>query len=175
MINENKNLKEKLNRYKNENSELKNKINKLTDDNSKLYNDFLKAKKIISNFNNTQNIPQENNNMIKNLNDLIKVKDNLINDLKLQLQNSGKNKTPVNFEDIMVINFISLDQKVNCGIKCLKTETFAEVEERLYQQYEKYRETNNNFITKGNMILRFKKICENNIQDGDKIQLLNIE
>ena len=175
MINENKNLKEKLNRYKNENSELKNKINKLTDDNSKLYNDFLKAKKIISNFNNTQNIPQENNNMIKNLNDLIKVKDNLINDLKLQLQNSGKNKTPVNFEDIMVINFISLDQKVNCGIKCLKTETFAEVEERLYQQYEKYRETNNNFITKGRLVLRFKKIDENNITNGDKIQLIQIE
>ncbi len=174
LINENQKLKDKLKAYKNENLELKNKINKLISDNEKLSNDFLKAKKIISSFNNTPKI-QENNNMINNLNELIKVKDNLINDLRLQLQNSGKNKTPVNFEDIMVVNFISLDQKINCGIKCLKTETFVEVEERLYQQYEKYIETNNNFITKGRLVLRFKKIFENNIINGDKIQLIIIE
>ena len=51
----------------------------------------------------------------------------------------------------------------------------SEVEEKLYQRYEEYRETNNNFITKGKIILRFKKICENNIQDGDKIELIQIE
>ena len=56
----------------------------------------------------------------------------------------------------------------------MKTDTFAEVEEKLYQQYEEYRETNNNFITKGKIVLRFKKICENNIKDGDKIQLVNV-
>ena len=31
---------------------------------------------------------------------------------------------------------------------------------------------NNNFIAKGRLILRFKKICEKNIENGDKIQLL---
>ena len=43
---------------------------------------------------------------------------------------------------------------------------------KLYQKYEDYRETNNNFIGKGKLILRFKKISENGIEDGDKIQLL---
>jgi hypothetical protein len=37
----------------------------------------------------------------------------------------------------------------------LKTETFAEVEEKLYKRYEEYRETNNNFLAKGNLVLRF--------------------
>ncbi len=55
----------------------------------------------------------------------------------------------------------------------MKTDTFAEVEEKLYQNYPEYRETNNNFIFKGKIILRFKTVFENNIQDGDKIQLLN--
>ena len=94
--------------------------------------------------------------------------------MKFQLTNNINAKGPINFEDIIVVHFISLDQKINCALKCLKTDTFAQVEEKLYQKYEEYRETNNNFITKGNMILRFKTIFENKIQDGDKIQLLNI-
>ena len=57
----------------------------------------------------------------------------------------------------------------------MKTDTFAEVEEKLYQKYEEYRETNNNFVAKGKVILRFKKICDNNINDGDKIELIKIE
>ena len=75
----------------------------------------------------------------------------------------------------MVVNFISSDQSVNCGIKCLKTDTLAEVEEKLYQRYEEFRETNNNLIAKGKTLLRFKKICDNGIKDGDTIQLIKIE
>ena len=33
----------------------------------------------------------------------------------------------------MVANFISLDKRINCGIKCLKTYIFAKVEEKLYK------------------------------------------
>ena len=102
------------------------------------------------------------------------MKDDLINDLKNKLQNNTNNKKLINYDDILIVYFISTDQKINHAIKCLKTDTFAEVEEKLYQQYEEYRETNNNFITKGKNVLRFKKICENNINDGDKIQLVNV-
>ena len=69
----------------------------------------------------------------------------------------------------MVVHFISGDGKINYGIQCLKTDIFAEVEEKLYQIYDEYRETNNIFIAKGNIVKRFKKICENNINNGDKI------
>ena len=145
---------------------MKNKINELSNEKIKLKNDLAKANKTISNFN-TNN--KENNNII-NLKEIIKSKDLEINNLKLQMQN--KKKTPVNFEDIIAIQFISTDQRISYPIKCLKTETFAEVEEKLYQKYEEYRERNNNFIAKGRLILRFKKICENYIEDGDKIQLI---
>ena len=174
-MNENKKLKEELNIYKNENEKLKDKINKLKNDNEKLNNELIKANKIISNFNNSQNNQQGNNNIINNLNQLITIKDKEINDLKNQLNNIGNIQKPFNSDDILYIHFISLDQKINSAIKCLKTDTFAEVEEKLYQKYEEYRETNNNFFVKGKLILRFKKICENNIQDGDKIQLIKIE
>ena len=163
---ENQKLRDELNRYKKENEELKNKINVLTNENMKLKNDLAKANKIISNFNN--NIQQNNN--ISNLNEIIRNKDIEINNLKLQLQN--KNNNFVNFNDIVNVHFISTDQKINYPIACLKTDTFAQVEEKLYQKYEEYREKNNNFIAKGRLILRFKKICENNIENGDKIQLL---
>ena len=95
--------------------------------------------------------------------------------MKTQLQNLGKNQKLVDFNKIMVVNFISMDKKINCGIKCLETDTFAEVEEKLYQKYNEYRDTNNNFISNGKLVLRFKKICENGIKDGDKVQLINIE
>ena len=72
----------------------------------------------------------------------------------------------------MSINFISTDQNLHYSIPCIKTDIFADIEEKLYQKYPKYRETNNNFIARGRVILRFKKICENNIENGDKIQLL---
>ena len=95
--------------------------------------------------------------------------------MKTQLQNLGKNQKLVDFNKIMVVSFISMDQKIDCGIKCLETDTFAEVEEKLYQKYNEYRDTNNNFISNGKLVLRFKKICENGIKDGDKVQLINIE
>ena len=163
---ENNKLIDDLNKYRKENEELKNKIDELKNENKKLNNELINAKKIISNFKNNN---QQNIN-INNLNEIIKNKDIEINNLKLQIQN--KNNNFVNFNDIIIVHFISTDQKINYPINCLKTDTFAEVEEKLYQKYVEYRETNNNFIAKGRVILRFKKICENNIENGDKVQLL---
>jgi len=175
LTNENLKLKNEINSFKKENDRLKIKINNLILENKKIDNELIKAYKIISEFNQTKNEQQGNNNVIKNLNELLKIKDKEINDLKIQLQNNLNNKKYVNLDKILVVNFISLDQKINCGINCLETDTFAEVEEKLYKKYEEYRETNNNFLSKGKMILRFKTILENGIKDGDKIQLITIE
>ena len=100
------------------------------------------------------------------------MKDIMINDLKNQLENKERKK--VYYNDILSVHFISLDQRINCAIKCLKTDTFAEVEEKLYQKYGEYRETNNNFTANGQIVLRFKSINDNHIKDGDTIQLINI-
>ena len=176
-------LLNELIKYKSENEELKNKneelkgeIEKLKEENKKLNNDLFKANKIISNFNNNQNNNPANDQMISKLNKELLMKEDIINNLKNQIKNSNitENTKLFGYDDILFVHFISMDQKVNCPIKCLSTDTFAEVEEKLYQKYEEYRDTNNNFIAKGKVVLRFKKICENNIKNGDRVQLLNI-
>ena len=104
---------------------MKNKINELNNEINKLNNELIKANKIISNFKSNN---QQNNN-INNLNEIIKNKDIEINNLKSQLKNNKK--TPVNFEDIIIVHFISTDQKINYPINCLKTDTFAQVRKKL--------------------------------------------
>ena len=178
MENENQILRNELNNYKLENDKLRIEINKLIFDNKRLTTDLIIANNKISYFNNIMNNNNNNNlgntNIINDLHELITVKDKEINDLKLQLQMKPEiNKRSVNFNDIMIVHFVSQDNKINYAIKCLKTDRFAEVEEQLYQKYSEYRETNNNFLIKDKIVLRFKTISENNIQIGDKIQLIN--
>ena len=113
-----------------------------------------------NNYNFTNNINEIN--MLRNENNNLKqqlfLKQTEINNWLLQIQNNKSNQNKfVNFNDIIVINFISTNQEItNCSIKCLKTDTFAEVEERLYQIYDNYRNTNNIFVVSGKQILRFK-------------------
>ena len=167
-------INEKL---KDENEKLLNEMKELKEENVSLNKELFEIKKKFSNLNisaiNEKGINSPINE-INYLNEIIKMKDKEIKYLNIQLKNIGNNEKFVDYNKIMVVNFISLDQNVNCGIKCLETDTFAEVEEKLYQQYEGYRETNNNFISKGKLILRFKTIGENNIKNGDKIQLIKI-
>ena len=94
--------------------------------------------------------------------------------MKLKFKNNNINKF-VNLDDVMVINFISNDSTVNKVIKCLETDTFAEVEEKLYQIYDEFRNTNNAFTINGRTILRFKNLKENKIRDGDSVILIKIE
>ena len=181
-------LKSDLTYYKTEYENLKKENKQLQDENTKLNNELIKANKVIANFSNNskdnsnlneitnlKNIIFNKDNEILNLKNIILSKDVEINNLKLQLQSNDINNKPVNFNDIMVINFYSLDQNINYGIKCLKTDTFAEVEEKLYQKYPDFRNSNNNFVAKGRVVLRFKKIFENDIIDGDKVQLIIIK
>ena len=65
-----------------------------------------------------------------------------------------------------------MDGNVHYSIIAEKKETFAEIEEKLYQQYPQYRETNNNFLANGTQILRFKTIGQNNIKSGIPITLV---
>ena len=75
-------------------------------------------------------------------------------------------------DDIIVINFISGNQQImNYGVPCTKDNTFAEIEEKLYQEYPKYRETNNTFLANGSEVLRFKTIAENKIGNGLPVTL----
>ena len=151
---------------------------------NQLQSELNRYKNLLSNANlsiqNNTNLNNEINNLKeqnKILFNQINIKDNEINNLKLKLQNNYANKPNLSMKDIMVVNFVTGDGKIsNCGIKCLPDETFAEVEEKLYKMYDEYRNTNSNyFICGGRIILRFKKLRENNIKDGDVIQLCQNE
>ena len=139
--------------------------------------DLKKANKIIEQQNKTINDLQNElnnykaiiNNFISDINNISR-KDSEFNKPKSQLDNNSNNN--VNLNDIVCVNFISSDKKVHFAISCLKTETFAEVEEKLYKQYPQYRETNNNFIANGTPVLRFKTIDENKIGNGLPVTLI---
>ena len=165
---ENQHLLLEFNQYKKKYEDLKITVNNLKNDNNWLNNELIKANKVISELKIILNNQQKNNNEINNLKEKIKMKDIEI----INLNNQLKNKKLINYDDIIVVNFISSDQSINCGIKCLETDTFAEVEEKLYQQYNGFRETNNNFIANGRLVLRFKMLCENGIKDMDRVQLI---
>ena len=121
-----------------------------------------------------------NNNTINNLNkdinnyrNIISKKDIELNNYKSQLNNNNNisnNKVYIN--DMMCVNFISSDQIVHYAATCLKTNTFAEVEEKLYKKYPQYRETNNTFIANETQVLRFKTIDENKIGNGLPVKLI---
>ena len=65
--------------------------------------------------------------------------------------------------NLYAVNFISTDQMIHFSVPCIGSNTFAEVEEKLYEQFPEYRETNNLFVANGKQILRFKTISENKI------------
>lgn len=115
------------------------------------------------------------NNIINNNTIIIKEKEEELNKLKSHLKNISKQKesSPKIYEKEMVcVNFLSEDQNIRYALPCNKNNIFAEIEEKLYQQFPEYRNTNNTFIANGTPILRFKTIGENNIGAGFPVILV---
>ena len=153
------------------------------DEINKLKNELAKANKVIEQqkltINELQNKLNNYNNTINNLNkdinnyrNIISKKDIELNNYKSQLNNTNIQNNKVYINDMMCVQFISSDQNVHYAATCLKTNTFAEVEEKLYKQYPQYRETNNTFLANGMQVLRFKTIDENKIGNGLPVTLI---
>ena len=123
-----------------------------------LYGNLLRKKSI----RNVQTKKQKNDQNQNNINYILEENERLkkeIKELKLRLENGDfERKTKmVDYNKIRCVTFVSNDLQVICGLKCLITDTFAEVEEKLYKIYPEYRETNNIFQVNGKQILRFTK------------------
>ena len=153
------------------------------DEINKLKNELTKANKVIEQqkliinelqkkLNNYNNIINNLNNDIDNYRNIISKKDIELNNYKSQLNNNIISNNKFYINDMMCVNFISSDQNVHFAVTCLKTNTFAEVEEKLYKQYPQYRETNNTFLANGMQVLRFKTIDENKIGNGLPVTLM---
>ena len=170
------------NNFNNNNMNNQNISNQISKDNEimELKNQLNKANKIIeqqkSTINELQNKLNSYNTNINNYQNIINQKDLELNNLRMQLNNMKNNiqsnKVLFDINDMMTVNFISMDQTVHFAIPCLKTNTFAEIEEKLYKQYPQYRETNNSFLANGTQVLRFKTIAENKIGNGLPVTLV---
>ena len=103
----------------------------------------------------------------------IKNKNEEINKLKIELKNKNvSNPKLVSYDDILIINFTSTDQIIHKSFKCIKNDIFSHLEEKIYNDYPEYRETNNTLLCNGKQILRFKTIAENNINEDSTIILV---
>ena len=178
-------MKDEIEKYKKENELYKKEIEIIKIENEKYKKEIEKSKlelsklnKILGGFQNNQN----NNNDFKKISDenailkyQLSIKDKEINDLKLKLQSDGAIDPKINLSEVLVIYFKPVDNSFYEGIKCLANDIFAEVEEKLYKKQNEFRNTNNMFTVNAFPVLRFKKISENNIHDGDIIQLYRLE
>ena len=161
-----------INLNNNNSNEINNLRNELTKANKIIEQQKLTINELKNKLNNNTTIINNLNNTINNYQNIINQKDVELNNFRAQLNNNINLQKNVNFDDIMCVNFISSDQNVHYAASCLKTNTFAEIEEKLYKQYPQYRETNNSFIANGTQVLRFKTIAENKIGNGLPVTLI---
>ena len=160
------------NNYNNSQNEINNLKSELSKANKIINEQKLKIQELQTQLNIYNNNINNLNNNIKNYQNIINQKDIELNNLKNQLLSNNNNNNYFNLNEMMCVNFISGDQQIHYAVPCLKSNTFAEVEEKLYQKFPVYRETNNNFIANGNLVLRFKTIGENKIGNGLPVTLI---
>ena len=79
----------------------------------------------------------------------------------------------MDINDILVISFKSLKQKIDISFPCQKYDIFIRTEEKLHSEYPNYKDLNTYFTVNGIFIKRFRSIEENNLKNNDKI-ILNI-
>ena len=102
---------------------------------------------------------------------------NLMNKLILKEEEIQEMKTRYPFEllkgeKLMSLIFISNNQEIHYSIICKDSDKFTVVENLLYDEYPKYRESENFFLSDGKKINKYKTLKENNLKNGS-IVLLN--
>ena len=175
-INNNINQSNNINQNNNEINNLKNeltKANKIIEQQKSTINDLQNK------LNNYNNIINNYQTQINNLQSLIIQKDLELNNLRNQLNNNNSNNVNnlpnnvnINYNEMMSINFISMDSSLHYSIPCIKTDVFAHIEEELYKKFPKHKETNNTFLVNGTTVLRFKTIAENKLENGLPVTLV---
>ena len=147
-------LIKELNEEKEKVNELNNKIVLLQDYKDRKSTKLLEFKKLIEKQNKELEELKNNNNNDNNDNN---------NDNLLKTINANEN--------IIAINFTSMDQQLRYCIPCKNTDLFVRIEEILYNEYPEYKDYDTYFIANGNKVKRFKNMDENGIKSGDNIIL----
>ena len=69
----------------------------------------------------------------------------------------------------MLYFFTSIYEDIYRPIPCKNTDIVAMIEEKIYDEYPKYKDYNTYLTLNGNIIERFKTLEENGIKDGNII------
>ena len=167
LIQENNNLKNKINELQSIINNLKNQLSQEQNKNNDLNKIINNLKSQINNQNNIHNNNQNNNQNELNMK---------INKLYDEINNLNKKlkRYPINLEEnekLISIIFSSVDQNTHYSLICKNTDTIHRIEEQLYKEYPKYTETDNYFLCKGKILNKFHTFDMNNIKNGDVIIL----
>ena len=110
----------------------------------------------------------------RNSNKILEDKINALNNNKdkLELDNKDNIKYSENDKIISVLFMTQGNQDIiNYSMACRTTDLFSSLEERLYQDFPKYRNVDKIFMVRANRIFRDKTLEENNIKNNDIISL----
>ena len=99
-------------------------------------------------------------------------KDKIINELNLKLK---RFPFELNQGEELFSIIIYLPDQTQCSMIRKNTDKFHKIEERLYEKFEKYGETENYFVVNGRKINRFNSLDGNGIKDGDIISMRTFE
>lgn len=187
--NETNNINDQLN-------ELKNELKKEKNNNRKLKDDIFRLNNIIENLEeDKENITDKYEISIKKLkNDIKKLKSeitelkNVLNDkikeiqeYNFKLNNLQENKEKKNIikqeEKIISVSFMTQGNQdiTHHSMICKNSDLFIKLEERLYNDFPKYKNIETFFLVNTRRILRFQTLEENKIKNGDIISLFIIE
>ena len=103
-----------------------------------------------------------------------------INDYIFKSNNLSENNQAISFkpgDKIISVLFVTQGSQdiSNYSMVCKTTDLFVRLEERLYQDFPKYRNIETFFMVNTKRILRFKTLEENNIKGNDIISLFTAE
>lgn len=95
--------------------------------------------------------------------------------IKIQSLNllENEDKEIIDDGEKISIHFVSEDKEYNFNIDCKKSNSFVQVEEKIYEKFPELVEYNNNFFINGKKIKRFYSLEENGIfQEGQEILMV---
>ena len=112
----------------------------------------------------------------KELEKLLEEKNKEINDYIYKSSNSGNDGQLISFkpgDKIIAVLFMTQGNQdiFNYTMACKSSDLFVRLEERLYNDFPKYRNYETFFMVNARIIFRFNTLEENNIKNNDIISL----
>ena len=83
--------------------------------------------------------------------------------------------TKISINEIIAINFISLNYNINYPMACSKKDIFAKIENKLYNEFPELKTKKLYFIVSGNIVNKSYTFEQNKIKSGDTILINEME